>query len=161
MDERSRFDGFLAQRATPYLAQHGFRRSGQRYRAARGRNTVVIRFQRRRAFFTCDLAVASAVLIDEFGDAPPEHWAIRLGSAVLGYDKWWDLAGDSAATADDFLATLGRGVDLIEPIATDEGLRDAILGNVMRDGARGVPPIWEAWAITLIRHVGPGQWATR
>ena len=152
-------DAFLSEQVTPFLHQRGFRRSGQRYRAARGRNEIVVRFQRRLTTFTADLGVRSASLREEFGTTPPEHWTIRLGPPILGYDKWWDLENGTTVLAEDFLPTLGRGLDMIESLATDEGLRDALLRLAMGD-RRGLPPIMGQWAIALVREVGPGGFVT-
>ncbi len=108
--------------------------------------------------FTADLTVISAHLIEVFGAIPPEHWSIRLGPPIVGYDKWWDLEEGGLAVSRDLLPTLGRGIDYIEPIARDEGLRDALLRLAMED-RRGLPPIMEQWCTSLIRKVGPGGWA--
>lgn len=126
--------------------------------AARGSNEIALAFQRRGSFFTCDLAVVSALLRAEFGSMPAEHWRVRLGPVAVGYDKWWDLAEGVDALAGDFLAALSRGLDHLEPISPDEGLRDAILRLAM-DDPRPLPPIMQAWALALIGVVGPGEWA--
>jgi len=89
---------------------------------------------------------------------PPEHWSARLGPVAVGYDKWWDLAEGGDAISEDFLAALVRGLEQLEPIATDEGLRDAILRLAIGD-PRPLPPIMQSWAFALIRAVGPGAWA--
>ncbi len=83
---------------------------------------------------------------------------MRLGPVSEGFDKWWDLTAIDDALVADFLAALARGLAHIEPIASDEGLRDAVLRNAMED-PRGLPPIMEAWAVTLVRATGPGPWA--
>jgi hypothetical protein len=157
VDGNAALDAFLSDEVTPYLRTRGFRRSGQQYRAGRAHSQVDIRFHRRRALFTVDLVVVSAFLIEEFGNIPPEHWAIRLGPSILGYDKWWDLEAGTRAIAEEFLVTLGRGIDSVEPITTDEGLRDAFLRLALEDH-RGMAPIMEEWATALIRRVGPGAW---
>lgn len=158
LDGKVALDAFLSEQVTPFVREHGFRRSGQRYRAARGQNVIFVRFQRRLTTFTADLGVVSATLLEEFGSTPPEHWTIRLGPPILGYDKWWDLEDGAAAVSRDFLPTLGRGLDFIEPLASDEGLRDTLLRLAIED-QRGLPPIMERWCVALIRKVGPGDWA--
>jgi hypothetical protein len=158
MEDRAAFDAFLSTTVAPDLAARGFRRRGHRFEAARGPNGIVVVFRRRGSFFTCDLAVVSAWLIAEFGSMPPEHWRVRLGPVAVGYDKWWDLANGGNSIAGDFLAALGRGLDGLEPIATDEGLRDAIL-RLALDDPRPLSPIMQSWAVALIRAVGPGAWA--
>lgn len=159
VDSRSALEALLSERVTPFLRDRGFQRSGQPHQAARGRNAIVVRFQRRLNTFTADLAVVSATLIEAFGRTPPEHWTIRLGPPILGYDKWWDLEDGTTVLAEDFLPTLGRGLDMVEPLATDEGLRDALLRLAMED-RRGLSPIMEQWCEALIRRVGPGNWAS-
>jgi hypothetical protein len=109
--------------------------------------------------FTADLVIISAFLIDEFGSTPPEHWNARLGPFVVGYDKWWDLEVGSRAIGEDFLPVLGHGIEQIEAMATDEGLRDALLRLAMED-RRGLSPTMQEWTAALIREVGPGAWAT-
>jgi hypothetical protein len=158
MDDRVAFDAFLKASVAPELAVRGFRRRGQRFVAARGSNELVVAFPRRGTFFTCDLAVVSALLRAEFGSMPPEHWRVRLGPVTLGYDKWWNLAEGIDAVADDFRAALGRGLDHLEPMSTDEGLRDAILRQAL-DDPRPLPPIMQSWVVALVRAVGPGDWA--
>jgi hypothetical protein len=157
MDGSAALDAFLSEQVTPFLHERGFGRSGQRYRAARGRNAILVRFQRRLTMFTADLGVSSATLIEEFGRTPPEHWTIRLGPPILGYDKWWDLEDGAPVLAEGFLPTLGRGLDMIEPLATDEGMRDALLRLAIED-RRGLSPIMAQWCVVLIRRVGPGDW---
>lgn len=158
MDDRAAFDAFLKSSVARHLTARGFRRRRQRFVAARGSNEIAVAFQRRGSSFTCDLTVASALLLAEFGPMPPVHWVIRLGPVAVGYDKWWDLADGADAIADDFRGTLGRGLDQLEPISTDDGLRDAILRLVI-DDPRPLPPIMRSWAFALIRAVGPGAWA--
>ncbi len=88
---------------------------------------------------------------------PPEHWRVRLGPVTLGYDKWWDLAEGFDAVANDFGAALDRGLDHLEPMSTDEGLRDAVLRLALED-PRPLPPIMQSWVVALVRAVGPGDW---
>jgi hypothetical protein len=157
MDDRVAFEAFLRAGVAPDLAGRGFQRRSQRFVAARGSNQIIVAFQRRGSFVTCDLAVVSALLLAEFGRMPPEHWRVRLGPVAAGYDKWWDLADGVDVIADDFLAALSRGLDHIDPMSTDEGLRDAILRLAM-DDPRPLPPFMQSWAVALIRAVGPGEW---
>lgn len=158
MDRKAGLGAFLSEHVTPYLLDRGFHRSGYRYQARRGQNLFVIRFQRRGRFFTADLVVVSALLIEAFGSMPPEHWTVRLGEPTVGYDKWWDLEEGSRAVSEDFLPTLGDGIDHMEPFVSDEGLRDALLRELLAD-PRGLPPMLEEWCIALIRKVGAGDWA--
>jgi hypothetical protein len=155
MDDRAAFDAFLSTTVAPDLAARGFRRRGQRFVATRGSNQIAAVFQRRGSFFTCDLAVVSALLLAEFGPIPAEHWRVRLGPVAVGYDKWRDLADGADAIADDFLAALGLGLDHLEPISTDDGLHDAILRSAL-DDPRPLPLIMESWAVALVRVLGPG-----
>lgn len=157
MDDRVACDAFLKTSVAPSLTIRGFRRRGQRFVAARRSNELVVAFQRRGTFFTCDLAVVSALLRAEFGSMPPEHWRVRLGPVTLGYDKWWDLAEGFDAVANDFGAALDRGLDHLEPMSTDEGLRDAVLRLALED-PRPLPPIMQSWVVALVRAVGPGDW---
>lgn len=156
MDDRVAFDAFLKSSVAPNLAVRGFRRRGQRFVAARGTNEFVVASQRHGTLFTCDLAVVNAMLRAEFGSIPPEHWRVRLGPVAVGYDKWWDLADGIDAVADDFGAALDRGLDHLEPISTDEGLRDAIL-RLALDDPRPLPPIMQSWVVALVRAVGAGR----
>ena len=158
MDDRVAFDAFLKTRVAPNLTVRGFRRRGQRFVAVRGSNEILVAFQRRGTLFTGDLAVVCALLRAEFGSMPPVHWRVRLGPVAVGYDKWWDLAEGIDAVADDFGAALDRGLDHIEPISTDEGLRDAIL-RLALDDPRPLPPSMQSRVVTLVRTVGPGDWA--
>lgn len=136
----ARLRSFLAVWVKPFLAEKGFHRSGQTYRAMRGRNTLVIRFQTRYGMFTCDVGVISAVLAAGRPHFEPiEHWAIRLGPVAVGYDKWWDLGEPPELLAADFLAALSKGLDAAERFSTDEGLLEEILRDAAKD-PRGVRP---------------------
>jgi hypothetical protein len=150
--------GFLAGEVTPFLHERGFRRRGQWYWAARGENSIFVRFQRLGDFFTCDIGVVSALLLAKCGPFPPEHWTIRLGPISVGYDKWWDLTEGDAAVAADFLPALVRGIDHVEPFTTDEGLRDEILHRATTD-RRGIAPIKAEWLVVLAKDVGVPEWA--
>ena len=158
MDDRVAFDTFMETSVTPDLKARGFRRRGQRFVAARGPNEILVAFQRRGTFFTCDLAVVCALLRAEFGSMPPEHWRVRLGPMTAGYDKWWNLAEGIDVVGNDFRDALNRGLDHLEPMSTDEGLRDAILRQAL-DDPRPLPPIMASWVVALVRAVGPGDWA--
>jgi hypothetical protein len=81
-----------------------------------------------------------------------------VGPIAVGYDKWWSLDDPDGDVVPDLLAALERGLEHVEPIATDEGLRDALLRLALSD-PRGLPPVMEAWTGALIRRVGPGGWA--
>lgn len=157
VDDRTAFAEFLSTSVAPDLAARDFRRRGQRFVAPRGSNQIAVVFQRRGSFFTCDLAVVSALLLAEFGSMPAEHWRVRLGPVAVGYDKWWDLAEGVDTIADDFLAALGCGLEQVEPISTDDGLRDAILRSAL-DDPRPLPPVMQSWAVALVRAAGPGGW---
>jgi len=136
----ARFRSFLSERVWPALAERGFRRSGQRFLARRGPNSVVVSFQRRGDFFTCNLGVVSAYLSRTASSSePPQHYDVRLGPIALGYDKWWDLAEAYESLAADFLAALAKGLDYIEGLSTDAGLLQAMLQAAARD-PRGLRP---------------------
>lgn len=109
-----------------------------RYAAPRGRNEVVVHFQRRDDLFTCDLGATLAVLKTVRRWSPPEHWRIRLGPPVLGYDRWWALTDDVPAVAAEFLPVLTLGLEHIEPLATEEGLRARLLADAAREPLRPV-----------------------
>jgi hypothetical protein len=156
--DRKRMTSFLNGQVTPFLVERGFHRRGQRYWASRGANSLFIRFQHRGDFFTCDLGVVSALLLAECGAMPPEHWAIRLGPVAVGWDKWWDIADGDEVVAATFLPALARGLDHIEPFATDDGLRDAILHLATTD-PRGLAPIEADWLVALGGVVGVPAWA--
>lgn len=160
MDAKSAMNAFLIQRVSPFLRDRGFhRRGGNRYEATRDPNTVFVRFQRVGDLFTCDIGVISEFLRREFESFPEDHWTIRLGPVAVGYDRWWDLSEDADEVAADFLPALARGLEHIESIATDEGLRDAFLRLVMSD-PRPLAPIHEAWVMALIRSLGAPAWVT-
>jgi hypothetical protein len=135
MDENvARLRTFLSKRVSPALRERGFRVNGQRFRAERGANAIVIAFQRRAASFTCDLGVVSGSLATTATEwEPPEHYRLRLGPISVGYDKWWDLDEAPDTLATDFLAALAKGLDYVDGISSDEGLRDAILRDAARD----------------------------
>jgi hypothetical protein len=157
-----RMTAFLNRWVTPFLREQGFSRRGQKYTAKRGANSVVVRFQHRGDFFTCDLAVVSALLIGTMTEwEPPEHWTVRLGPIAVGYDKWWDLEDGEKAVAADFLRALEKGLQHIVPISTDEGLRDALLWLDETD-RRGLIRMHARWLITLVGSVGlPGRASRR
>jgi hypothetical protein len=130
----ARFRAFLSEWISPTLRDRGFKPSGQRFRAQRGPNAIVVVFQRRAEFFTCDLGVVSDYLArTEAGKGPPEHYRLRLGPIAVGYDRWWDLGEEPHALAGDFLAAFTKGLDYVEGLSSDEGLRDAILRDAARD----------------------------
>jgi hypothetical protein len=145
LDAKSVFTAFLAAHVTPFLADRGFHRSGQVYRALRGRNQVLIHFQRRGDFFTCDLGVANAV-IRAAGFVDPEQFRTRLGPIAVRYDKWWDIQQDLTTLGADFLAALALGLDYIEPLATDEGLRAQLLADAALDR---LLPFEAGWLLAL------------
>lgn len=119
---------FVAEWVKPFLVERGFHRSGQTYRAMRGSNTLVVRFQTRYGLFTCEIGVISAVLAAAKPHFEPiEHWAIRLGPVAVGYDKWWDLDEKPESLAADFLAAFSKGLDYAERFSSDEGLLEEIL----------------------------------
>jgi len=153
-------EAFLRQRVSPFVRERGFQRRGQRYLAARGDNSIFVSFQRRAGFFTCDLGVVSAMLLAELGPFPPEHWRQRLGALALDYDRWWDLEDGQEAVAAEFLPALGLGLDRVESLATDEGLRDELLREVMLD-PRPPPPGVTELVLPLIRALGPPAWAAQ
>jgi hypothetical protein len=149
-----RLTAFLNEWITPYMREQGFSRRGQKYTAKRGANSVIVRFQHRSDFFTCDLTAVSALLIETRTELePPEHWTVRLGPIAVGYDKWWDIEADEAAVAADFLASLGMGLAHILPISTDEGLRDALLRSA-ETYRRGLVPLRARWLTALVASVG-------
>jgi hypothetical protein len=150
--------GFLNSRVSPFVGARGFHRRGQRYWAARGDNSLFIRFQHRGDFFTCDLGAVSELLLAECGAMPPEHWAIRLGPVAVGWDKWWDIADGDEVVAADFLPALARGLDHVEPFATDDGLRDALLRLATTD-PRGISPMEADWLVALGGAAGVPAWA--
>ena len=158
MDAKTGLQSFLERSATPFLRLRGFHRHGQRYTAARGDNTIFVQFQRRATFFTCDLAVVSALLVRELGPTPPEHWRTRLGPVTTGYDRWWDLADEPDAVARDFLGALATGLERLEGLATDVGLRDELLADVMREPGIG-SAVSSELALPLIRVLGLPGWA--
>src|ERR671922_2026874 len=84
MDPKLQLERFLAHWVTPFLAERGFRRSGQRYVAARGANALVVRFERRVERFTCDLVVSSATLREAFPEEDDQHWSVRVGPIAVG-----------------------------------------------------------------------------
>lgn len=135
MDEDlARFRAFLRDEVAPYLRPRGFRGSGHRFRAERGSNALTIAFQRRVELFTCDLGVINArIAATKPGFAPVEHYAISLGPVAVGYDKWWNLAGDQETLASDFLSALGKGLEYAESFSTNDGLRAAVLRDIARD----------------------------
>ena len=151
--ESRAFAAILSGVVTPFLTARGFRRSGQRYTAARGPNRVVIGFERRGDFFTCDLMTVNATLRAAGFMSPREHWRIRLGPIAVGWDKWWSSADDPAVVADDFLAALARGLDHIEPLATDDGIRARLRADETADPGSLVP-IERAWLAALDRGAG-------
>lgn len=153
---------FLNGWVTPVLREQGFSRRGQKYAAKRGANSVIVHFQRRGDFFTCDLTVVSALLIETMTEwEPPEHWTVRLGPIAVGYDKWWDLEDGEEAVATDFLRALEKGLKHILPISSDGGLRDALLRLERTDG-RGLIPMHARWLTTLVGSVGlPGRASRR
>jgi hypothetical protein len=155
MDENvARLRTFLSDRISPALRERGFRMNGQRFRAERGANAVVISFQRRADFFTCDLGVVSGYLAKTATRLePPEHYGVRLGPIAVGYDKWWDLDEAPESLAKDFLAALAKGLDYIEGLSSDEGLRDAILRDAARD-PRGLRPFEVSMLARLEASVG-------
>jgi hypothetical protein len=128
----ARFGAFLRDEVAGFLRPRGFSRQGQRFRAQRGANALTIAFQRRFDLFTCDLGVISARLTKP-GFEPREHYAIRLGPIAMGYDKWWGLAQAPETLAAEFLSALDKGLDYLESIGTDDGLRAAILRDIARD----------------------------
>ena len=157
MDAKAEMEAFLAHRVSPFVRERGFHRRGQRYAAARGDNSIFVHFQRRAGFFTCDLGIVSALLLAALGPFPPEHWRQRLGAMALEYDRWWDLEDGQEVVAAEFLPALGRGLDRVEPLATDEGLRDELLREVMLD-PRPPPPAVTELVLPLIRALGPPAW---
>jgi hypothetical protein len=159
MDPKPDLVSFQERSATPFLVQRGFERHGLRYSAARGENTIFVQFQRRASFFTCDLGVVSALLLRELGPTPPEHWRARLGPMTVGYDRWWDLADEPDGIARDFLGALATGIERVEAIATDVGLRDELLLDVMREPGIG-SAVSSKLALPLIRVLGLPGWAT-
>jgi hypothetical protein len=108
--------------------------------------------------FTCDLGVVSALLREVYGPEPDEHWSIRLGHIVVGYDKWWDLTVGKDTLAADFLPALSRGLEYLEPLATDEGLRDRWLHDAATQ-PYGISPIEADWLVALARLLGTPDWA--
>ena len=144
------------------MRDQGFSRRGREYTAKRGANSVIVHFQHRGDYFTCDLTVVSALLIETMTEwEPPEHWTVRLGPIAVGYDKWWDLEDGEEAVAADFLRALDTGLHHILPISSDVGLRDALLGLDKTDG-RGLIPMHARWLTTLVGSVGlPGRQSRR
>ena len=149
---------FLRDWVNPFLSARGFRGRGQVFKGQRGENSIVIRFQTRSGYFTCDLAATSGLLARTTTDwEPPEHWTIRLGPIVFGYDKWWDLANPAAA-ADDLLPSLAEGIEYMEPLSSDTGLRDAML-RAAADDPRGEAPIHVNQIVRLVQALGLPTWA--
>lgn len=156
--ETKRLSTFLASQVSPFLRDHGFRRRGQQYWSARGPNSLIIHFQQHGESFTCDIRVVSALLLAEYGPYPAEHWIIRLGPMIEGYDKWWSLEEDASVVAADLLPTLALGIEHVEVLVTDEGLRDSFLRGATT-GALGLAPVEAEWLATLTRHLGVPDWA--
>jgi hypothetical protein len=151
----ARLRTFLSGQVSPALRERGFRMNGQRFRAERGANALVIAFLRRADFFTCDLGVVSGYLTDTAtGWEPPEHYQLRLGPIAVGYDKWWELGEAPEELAEDFLPALAKGLDYIEGISSDEGLRDAILRDAARD-PRGLRPFDVSMLARLTASISP------
>ncbi|MGH7484156.1 MAG: DUF4304 domain-containing protein [bacterium] len=149
----ARLRSFLSERVSPALRERGFRQRGQRFLAKRGPNTLVVSFQRRADFFTCNLGVVSAYLTTTASAwEPPEHYDLRLGPITVGYDKWWDLAEPSEALAADFLGALAKGLDYIEGVSSDKGLLDAILQAADGD-PRGLRPFEVSMVARLAESV--------
>jgi hypothetical protein len=155
MDENvARLRTFLKNRVSPAIRDRGFRMNGQRFRADRDANAIVLAFQRRGDFFTCDLGVVSGYLAETAsGREPPEHYRLRLGPIAVGFDKWWDLDEAPETLASDFLSALAKGLDYVEPLCSDEGLRDAILRDAARDPS-GLRPYEVSMVARLESSVG-------
>jgi len=155
-----KLDKMLDSVVVPMLKKRGFRRRGRTFVAPRPPNLLAVRILRNGPLFTADVAVLSRYLIEQLGEDETGHWVIRVGETAYGYDKWWDIHNDLDAAGATFAAALDSSLNAAEPLATDEGLRDALISSILTSPGPPSGPE-EEMATALIRKLGPPDWLTR
>ncbi len=145
---------FLSEVVAPHLRPAGFIRNGMRFEAERGSNKLYVHFQRRDELFTCDLGVVSGRLLEVDEWAAPDHLRLRLGPVAEGFDRWWDLSDRRENLAAEFLSALDRGLATIEPLTSDEALRDRWLAEAKK---RDLTDAECDWLARLIAVLGPAR----